>query len=325
VPFNDGVGGEAVDLVGASGNEHSNFYPDFSPDGRWLVFAKADRGFFSQMSGDLWIVPAEGGQARRLNCSSQHAESWHRFSPDGKWLAFITNREDIRLPDIWMSRFDSDSGQCAPAIQIPHISGPGAHVHAFDWSVRFPWLDEGLDIAVLTDPPPGAALGGSDSMPGGESDRRDGHGPDGGGPRVGTPMAAPQAVQTQVDALVAAITQGKPDAVESLFISRDLFLEVSDCKPNTVVNDVMNGRSETADRANRELSDDPNRAADLRDLRLFDGRMLVVNKGDKPERCRAKRDVRLFQTSWSWSLDGNQESGEAHLLEIDGRWYFAKF
>jgi len=138
-------------------------------------------------------------------------------------------------------------------------------------------------------------------------------------------MATPEAVQAQAEALVAAITRGEPRSVEELFISRELFLEVSDCKPNTVVNDVMNGRSDTADRANRELSDDPGRAANLRDLRLFDGRMLVVNKGDKPERCRAKRDVRLFQTYWSWSLDGNEESGEAHLLEIDGRWYFAKF
>ena len=142
---------------------------------------------------------------------------------------------------------------------------------------------------------------------------------------MGTPMEAPPEVLAQVEALMEAIVRGKPKAVKDLFISRDLFLEVSDCEPNTVVNDVMSGRDEIADLANRELSDDPNRAPDLSDLRLFEGRMLRVNKGEKPERCRAKRDVRLFQTSWSWSLDGNQESGEAHLLEIDGRWHFAKF
>ncbi len=142
---------------------------------------------------------------------------------------------------------------------------------------------------------------------------------------MGTPTEAPPEVQAQADALMSAIARGKPEAVKSLFISRELFLEVSDCEPNTVVNDVMSGRDEIADLANRDLSDDPNRAADVSDLRLFEGRMLTVNEGEKPERCRARRDVRLFQTSWSWSLDGNEESGEAHLLEIDGRWYFAKF
>ncbi len=333
VPFNNGAGGEAVDLSGASGNDRSNFYPDFSPDGRWLVFAQADRGFFSQMSGDLWIVPAEGGEARRLDCSSDHAESWHRFSPDGKWLAFVTNREDIRLPDIWMSRFDSETGQCAPAIQIPQISGPDAHVHAFDWSVRFPWLDDGADVEALDPSPEALAASGSSRGEGGRgdhSDRNEGGGPDdrdgeGGGPAMGTPMEAPPEVEAQAKALMSAIARGKPEAVKSLFISRELFLEVSDCQPDTVVNDVLSGRDEIADLANRELSDDPNRAADVSDLRLFEGRMLQVNKGEKPERCRARRDVRLFQTSWSWSLDGNQESGEAHLLEIDGHWYFAKF
>ena len=83
---------------------------------------------------------------------------------------------------------------------------------------------------------------------------------------------------------------------------------------------------ETADRADRGDNNDPDRTrADLKGLRLFDGRMLTVRKGEKPERCRALRDVRLFQTSWSWFIDGSEESGEAHLLEIDGRWHFAKF
>jgi len=357
VPFNDGKGGESSDLSGASANGKSNFYPDFSPDGRWLVFARADRGFFSQMSSDLWIVPAQGGEARRLQCSGEHAESWHRFSPDGKWLAFVTNREDIRLPDIWMSRFYAETGTCAPAIQIPTVSGPAAHVHAFDWSPRFPWLDDGLDLSVLTAAPP--VDPNMDGMAGGRDDDRgdrdehgdgpdgrqgdehdgdgrgddrgdgrggDGRGGDGRGQPMGTPMEAPDAVRKHAEQLMLAIRGGDPATVKSLFISRELFLEVSDCKPNTVVEDVMGGRNETTERADRSGGDDPDRDhTEPKDLRLFGGHMLIVKKGDKPERCRALRDVRLFQTSWSWQVDGSEESGEAHLLEIDGRWHFAKF
>jgi len=335
VPFNNGKGGQAVDLRGASGNGKSNFYPDFSPDGRWLVFARADQGFFSQMSSDLWVVPATGGEARKLECSGSHAESWHRFSPDGKWLAFVTNREDIRLPNIWLSRFFSDTGTCAPAIQIPSVSGRDAHVHAFDWTPSFPWLDDGLDPAVLQvarkrDPGMGGGHGDDRDHRGDHPDEQgrgdehgDGRGDDRGrGPRMGTAMEAPAAVRAHVDELMAAIRKGDPNRVKQLFISRELFLEVSDCDPPTVVNDVMGGRRDTAGRADRDATTSP---LELRDLRLFDGRMLTVKKGEKPERCRARREVRLFQTSWSWFIDGSEESGETHLLEIEGRWYFAKF
>jgi Tol biopolymer transport system component len=142
IPFNNGKGGLAEPLKGASSNGRSNFLPVYSPDGRWVVFTQADQGFFSQESSDLWIVPAAGGTARRMNCNSSHTESWHRFSPDGKWLAMVTNREDIRRPHIYISRFDSETGECKPAVQMPFVSGPGAHTHAFSWTPRFDWLTD---------------------------------------------------------------------------------------------------------------------------------------------------------------------------------------
>ena len=38
-------------------------------------------------ANDLWVVPREGGEARRLT-AFQGEESWPHFSPDGRWLAF---------------------------------------------------------------------------------------------------------------------------------------------------------------------------------------------------------------------------------------------
>ena len=38
IPFNGGRGGEAEVLPGAANNGFSNFYPKYSPDGRWIVF-----------------------------------------------------------------------------------------------------------------------------------------------------------------------------------------------------------------------------------------------------------------------------------------------
>jgi len=142
IDYNDGKGGVATDLKGASNNGKSNFLPVYSNDGRWIVFTQADQGFFSQQSADLFIVRADGGEARRMDCNSRHTESWHRFGPDGRWLAVVTNREDIRRPHIYISRFESKDGTCTPAVQMPIISGPGAHTHAFTWTRRFDWLDQ---------------------------------------------------------------------------------------------------------------------------------------------------------------------------------------
>jgi tricorn protease len=56
--------------------------PDISPDGKTVAF-----GYF----GDIWLVPAEGGQARLLTMHEKH-DTNPIFSPDGKHLAFSSNR-----------------------------------------------------------------------------------------------------------------------------------------------------------------------------------------------------------------------------------------
>ncbi len=44
VPFNDGKGGQAEPIAGASDNGMSNNFPKVSPDGRWIVFVKCRNG-----------------------------------------------------------------------------------------------------------------------------------------------------------------------------------------------------------------------------------------------------------------------------------------
>jgi dipeptidyl aminopeptidase/acylaminoacyl peptidase len=79
-----------------------------SPDGKWVVFDAVDVDLEANTkTSHLWIVPAAGGEARRLNQSPNHEER-PRFSPDGKRL--IWTSKAASPTQIWMSNFTPDSG-----------------------------------------------------------------------------------------------------------------------------------------------------------------------------------------------------------------------
>ena len=44
IPFNEGRGGKAEAIAGASGNGMSNNFPKVSPDGKWIVFVENKTG-----------------------------------------------------------------------------------------------------------------------------------------------------------------------------------------------------------------------------------------------------------------------------------------
>jgi dipeptidyl aminopeptidase/acylaminoacyl peptidase len=79
-----------------------------SPDGKWVVFAAEEVDLKENTKkSHLWIVPATGGDSRRLN-QSPNEEERPRFSPDGTKLIFTSKATDP--PQIWMCDFDADSG-----------------------------------------------------------------------------------------------------------------------------------------------------------------------------------------------------------------------
>jgi len=66
----------------------SNNFPKVSPDGRWIVFVKNRNGQLMRPDSELYMVPFDGGEARRMNCNTSRMNSWHSFSPNGRWLVF---------------------------------------------------------------------------------------------------------------------------------------------------------------------------------------------------------------------------------------------
>jgi Tol biopolymer transport system component len=70
IPFNAGKGGRAEPIPGASRNGMSNTFPKVSPDGRWIVFVECRNGQLMRPDSQLYILPAEGGQARRMQANT---------------------------------------------------------------------------------------------------------------------------------------------------------------------------------------------------------------------------------------------------------------
>ena len=79
-----------------------------SPDGKWVVFDCEDVDLAANTkTSHLWIVPASGGESRRLNQTATHEER-PRFSPDGKRLIWTSKATDPT--QIWMCDFDPNAG-----------------------------------------------------------------------------------------------------------------------------------------------------------------------------------------------------------------------
>jgi tetratricopeptide (TPR) repeat protein len=120
IPFNHGKGGKAEPIQGASDNGMSNYFPKFSPDGKWIVFCKAKSFMLLQPDSELYIIPAEGGEARRLRCNTGRMNSWHSWSPNGKWLVFSSKAYSI-YTQLFLTHID-ERGQSTPPVVLANFT-----------------------------------------------------------------------------------------------------------------------------------------------------------------------------------------------------------
>ncbi len=121
VPFNEGRGGKAEPIEGASHNGKSNFFAKFSPDGKWIVFCKAENYMLLMPDSELFIVPAEGGAARRLRANTPRMNSWHSFSSNGRWLVF-SSKANTPYTQLFLTHID-EQGRSTPPVVLERFTG----------------------------------------------------------------------------------------------------------------------------------------------------------------------------------------------------------
>ena len=120
VPFNKGKGGTPVLLKGAGQNGKSNYFPRYSPDGKWIVFTQSPTGLVLQPDSKLCIVPAKGGSSRYLKSNMPIMNSWHSWSPNSKWLVF-TCKATSPYTELYLTHIN-EKGIASPAFRLFRLS-----------------------------------------------------------------------------------------------------------------------------------------------------------------------------------------------------------
>ena len=121
IPFNGGRGGRAEPIEGASHNGKSNYFAKFSPDGKWIVFCKAENYMLLMPDSELYIIPAAGGEARRLRANTRLMNSWHSWSSNGRWLVF-SSKANTPYTQLFLTHID-ENGDSTPPVVLERFTG----------------------------------------------------------------------------------------------------------------------------------------------------------------------------------------------------------
>ncbi len=186
--YNGGAGGIGVPVEGASEPGELYYYPAITPDSEWIVFNKegdvspdvqvackigdgpiGESGSYNNCHSEVWIVPAEGGQAIRMDKANGPVgagltNSWPSVGPetpgDRHWIAFSSYRpyghklnsnekplapipvggKADTIPQIWIVSIDPTKAEegidpSSAPVWLPNQDMTGGN-HLGQWSAR---------------------------------------------------------------------------------------------------------------------------------------------------------------------------------------------
>jgi Flp pilus assembly protein TadD len=100
----------------------SNFFPKYSPDGKWIVFCQVNSYMLLQPDSELYIIPAAGGVARRLRYNTARMNSWHSWSSNSRWLVF-SSKVNTPYTQLFLTHID-ENGNDSPPVLLERFTSP---------------------------------------------------------------------------------------------------------------------------------------------------------------------------------------------------------
>lgn len=101
--------GKAEMVLNADSTGMSISMPTISPNGKWMVCAMSDYGYFTifDQKSDLYLIELETRSYKKLELNSNTAESHSSWSVNGRWLVFSSKRTDGVLTRPYIAYIDS--------------------------------------------------------------------------------------------------------------------------------------------------------------------------------------------------------------------------
>ncbi|MEO6771575.1 MAG: hypothetical protein ABI467_00950 [Kofleriaceae bacterium] len=140
----------------------NNYYPSFSPDGKWVLFNKSDdnlpgTGAYNNPSASVWVIAADGSapaiKLAALDSAIGFTNSWARWAPFAQtvgtepinWITVSSKRDfgtrlvNLARPQIWMTAF------------VPSLAAAGMDPSQPTFRLPFQNIDSNNHIAQWTE------------------------------------------------------------------------------------------------------------------------------------------------------------------------------
>jgi Tol biopolymer transport system component len=163
VTTDSGTGFQPRQLIVTSAGE-TNYYPTFSPDGKWILFNRSHINAYNAADAEVYVVSADGKvgpiKLAAANGAVNLTNSWPRWSPfvqkngpngDLFYFTFSSKRDygneiaGAARPQVWMSAFDPSVAMTGgdPSFTpfwLP-FQDPGSSNHIAQWTTTIVTID----------------------------------------------------------------------------------------------------------------------------------------------------------------------------------------